>query len=166
MTILSIDPGITLGYTLYTFYGHTMPGRIVSQIKFDQEDVADRIRKAGWWLIRMIVDYQPNVVIIEKPPSVHRNAMALAVLFDQICKTVQMFENIEVHTVYPQTWRAKLGIKKRKHEKNLKESTLRRLQDMGFKVRGYQHDAIDSWGLALWYIKQNEKLWSKLNVKE
>ena len=156
--ILSIDPGINTGWCQMEA-NDISNGLCHGVVTFDKENVAQRLRSARWWLMHMFVDYKPDVVLIEKPPAIHRNAVALLVMFDDLVKTMGDCD-VNLVTMAPQTWRSYIGVRKKKDE-DIKDAVRRTITSkLDFHSMGeyISHDALDAIGMALGYNNKYEDM--------
>ena len=137
---LAVDPGSrSLGWALF------QDDRVVH---YGQRTIAgsrgyQRIRDACNFLMKMILVYRVEQVVLERPPHVHRNAVALALLFDDALATFRMLGvHIKIYT--PGQWRKLVGITQRKSDVVKQKAIEYVEEELRIELEDDKHDAAEA----------------------
>lgn len=115
-----------------------------------------RIRDACNFLIKIIVTYNVDTVVIERPPNVYRNAVALALLFDDALATFRML-GLHVKIYTPGQWRKLIGITQRKSDV-VKQKALEYVDEkLGIEFDDKQHDVAEALAMGHAHIMHGSR---------
>ena len=153
MRTLAIDPGSKqLGYAIFNGENPMLYG----QRSISGTRGFSRIRDAILFLTKIIAVYKIEHVVIERPPNVYRNAVVLALLFDDVIATFKVL-GIRYKVYTPGQWRKLIGITQRKSE-IVKQKALEYVdEELGIVLDGKDHDTAEALCMGYAYIVYGHK---------